>query len=42
MLKSNEQITNLVNIVMDKFNIENITMELEDHKSQIIETNIKN
>jgi hypothetical protein len=26
---------------MDKFNIENITMELEDHKSQIIETNIK-
>jgi predicted nuclease with TOPRIM domain len=41
LLKSNEQITNLVNIVMDKFNIENITMELEDHKSQIIETNIK-
>ena len=42
LLKSNEQITNLVNIVMDKFNIENITMELEDHKSQINETNIKN
>ena len=41
LLKSNEQITNLVNIVMDKFNIENITMELEDHKSQINETNIK-
>ena len=41
LLKSNEQITNLVNIVMDKFNIENITMELEDHKSQIIETSIK-
>ena len=27
---------------MDKSNIENITMELEDHKSQINETNIKN
>jgi len=35
LLKSNEQITNLVNMVMDKFNIENITMELEDHKSQM-------
>jgi predicted nuclease with TOPRIM domain len=26
---------------MDKFNIENITMELEDHKSKINETNTK-
>jgi len=41
MLKSNEQITNLVNIVMDKFNIENITKELEEHKSQINETRKK-
>jgi len=41
MLKSNEQITNLVNMVMEKFNIENITKELEEHKSQINETSIK-
>ena len=41
LLKSNEQITNLVKIVMQNINMETIKSDLEEHKKIVIENKDK-
>ena len=40
-LKSNEQITNLVKIVMQNINMETIKFDLEEHKKIVVENKEK-
>ena len=41
LIQASSTTDKLINMVMKDFNIENITMELEDHKSHLSETKIK-
>ena len=42
LLKTNEQISNLMNIVMKTINMETIKKDLEQHKKQVEEIKNKN
>ena len=42
LIQASSTTDKLIKMVMKDFNIENITMELEDHKSKLSETKIKN
>ena len=42
LLKTNEQFTNLVNIVMQNINIDTIKSEFEEHKKSVSEIKNKN
>ena len=41
LIQASSTTDKLINMVMKDFNIENITMELEDHKSKLSDTKIK-